>query len=103
MDAAIAPGAGGLAYDEPRALAADRAAFERALARSDDLLDEEGAGARLAEATKRHLRWCYGRYLSDLLHNDKSDTVSVAEIGPAARVTRERVATYVDRLRAQGL
>ena len=71
----------------------DRRAWQRAQ-RDDDLLEEEGLFARLRPSTLSVLQSSYGRWLH---HLATCDPAALA-LDPAARITRERVATYVVEL-----
>ena len=71
--------------------AADRLAFEAAF-RPGDLFDETGgAGARLAEASRKYIRMGYRRWLG-FLHAAHPDDLLRP---PADRISRERVRDFV--------
>jgi len=65
-----------------------------------DILDGTvGAGFHWEEATREKYRKGYGRWLTFLITTDQLDT----ETEPAARVTPERIETYLDKLVLDGI
>ena len=75
---------------------ADRAAWHAALAADDPLSFERSTAASWQPATCHKNRRGYGRWLTFLRNSGADLMVSLAD-----RVTRERVAAYLDELRQQ--
>ena len=73
---------------------ADRAAWEAAM-RPSDPFESGGIASRWSAATQRKTAAGYGRYLYWLRERGELDETA----DPAARITRERLAAYLDELR----
>ena len=73
---------------------ADQAAWEAAIHPSDPF-ESGGLASRWSRATKRKTASGYGRYLYWLRERGELDEIA----DPAARITRERLAAYLDELR----
>jgi integrase len=74
--------------------AADRRAWEAALL-PGDIFEPGGVASRWSAATRRKTAAGYGRFLFWLQEQGALDEC----VGPEARVTRERLAAYLDELR----
>jgi len=74
--------------------AVDQAAWQAAL-KAGDVFEPGGVASRWSPATQRKTVLGYGRFLFWLTECGELDT----EAAPPARVTRERVAAYLDELR----
>src|SRR5271157_210611 len=74
---------------------ADRAAWEAAM-RPSDPFDDGGVASRWSIATQRKTAKGYGRYLCWLKDRGELDET----VGPAVRITRERLSAYLDDLRS---
>jgi len=73
---------------------ADQAAWEAAIHPTDPF-ESGGIASRWSRATKRKTASGYGRYLYWLRERGELDETA----NPAARITRERLAAYLDELR----
>jgi integrase/recombinase XerD len=74
----------------------DRIAWQAALAADDPLSFERSTAACWRPATRHKNRRGYGRWLTFLMNSDADLLVPLAD-----RVTRERIAVYLDELRRQ--
>jgi integrase/recombinase XerD len=74
---------------------ADRSAWEAAMC-SRDPFEDEGIGARWSAATRRKTARGYGRFLFWLRERGELDVTE----DPAARITHQRLTSYVDDLRS---
>lgn len=75
--------------------AADRAAWEAAVAPGADVLDEPGAAAHLAPGTREVLTRTYGQFLMFLDLRGELDRAA----SPATRATPERVGAWLNSLK----
>ena len=75
---------------------ADRAALQRAF-RKGSILDDHGPGANWSEPTRKSREKIYGRWINFLARSGELDPAS----HPAERVTRDRVAGFVELLQSQ--
>jgi integrase len=69
----------------------DRSAFEAVFARDGIFDDEEGPGAHLSAATRRHIESGYGRWLAFLRDHEPH----VLDQPPLSRIERTRVTRFV--------
>ena len=76
--------------------AGDRLVWEEAI-RPVDLLEEGGAAAEWAAATRRGVEHAYGRWIAWLTHVDPA----ALKLAPADRATREMIVGYITHLRTQ--
>jgi hypothetical protein len=72
----------------------DRAAWEAAM-RPNDPFEDAGLATRWSAATRRKTARGYGRFLCWLVERHELDMTA----DPAARITRERLTSYLDELR----
>lgn len=72
--------------------AADRAAFDAVYVAGDIFEETAGAGAHLAEGTRKLIKTAYRRWLG-FLHTQHACDL---ELPPAARITRERVRQFIE-------
>jgi integrase len=90
--------------EEQRALrladwpAPDRAAWEAAIARGEDDLDEAGAAAHLRRATRRNRIQAWGQFLNALRRWGDLDPAAP----PESRPTPERIGRWIGELRERG-